>query len=72
VIINGQPLQTIIPQIPPENLAVNKERLMRDLLELLDHLKIELDAFPRVRSWRDRLRERPSYKDAWPGEDDEE
>ena len=27
-------------QIPPENLPVNKERLMRDALELLDHLKL--------------------------------
>lgn len=28
-------------QIPAENLPVNKERLMRDVLELLDHLEIE-------------------------------
>ena len=27
-------------QIPPDNLPVNKERLMRDALELLDHLKL--------------------------------
>ena len=27
-------------QIPPENLPVNKERLMKDALELLDHLKL--------------------------------
>ena len=48
------------------------DTLSTPLLDLLDHLKIDLDAFPRVRSWRDRLRERPSYKDAWPGEEDDE
>jgi glutathione S-transferase len=48
------------------------DTLSTPLLDLLDHLKIDLGAFPRVRSWRDRLRERPSYKDVWPGEDDEE
>jgi GST-like protein len=48
------------------------DTLATPLLDLLDHLKIDLDAFPRVRSWRERLRERPSYKDAWPGEEDDE
>jgi glutathione S-transferase len=48
------------------------DTLSTPLLDLLDQLKVDLDAFPRVRSWRDRLRERPSYKDAWPGEDDDE
>jgi glutathione S-transferase len=46
------------------------DTLSTPLLDLLDQLKIDLDAFPRVRSWRDRLRERPSYKNAWPGDDD--
>ena len=33
---------------------------LRDpLLDLLDQLELDLDAFTRVRSWRDRLRERP-------------
>jgi 3-oxoadipate enol-lactonase len=27
-------------QIPPANLPVNKERLVQDVLELLDHLKL--------------------------------
>jgi GST-like protein len=48
------------------------DTLATPLLDLLDQLNVDLDAFPRVRSWRDRLRERPSYKDAWPGEDDDE
>ena len=48
------------------------DTLATPLLDLLEQLKIDLDAFPRVRSWRDRLRERPSYKDAWPGEEDDE
>ena len=47
------------------------DTLSTPLLDLLDQLKIDLDAYPRVRSWRERLRERPSYKNAWPGEDDE-
>lgn len=45
------------------------DTLATPLLDLLDQLKIDLDAFPRVRSWRDRLRERPSYKNAWPSDD---
>ncbi|HEY1099579.1 MAG TPA: glutathione binding-like protein, partial [Myxococcota bacterium] len=48
------------------------DTLSTPLLDLLDQLNVDLDAFPRVRSWRERLRERPSYKDAWPGEDDDE
>jgi GST-like protein len=48
------------------------DTLSTPLLDLLDQLNVDLDAFPRVRSWRERLRERPSYKDAWPGEEDDE
>ncbi len=48
------------------------DTLSTPLLDMLDQLNVDLDAFPRVRSWRERLRERPSYKDAWPGEDDDE
>lgn len=46
------------------------DTLSTPLLDLLDQLSIDLDAFPRVRSWRDRLRERPSYKNAWPSDDE--
>lgn len=35
-----------------------------DLLEFIPDL--DLDGFPHVKSWRDRLRERPSYKGVWP------
>lgn len=39
------------------------------LLDLLEMVKgIELDAYPHVLSWRERLRARPSYKGVWPHE----
>jgi glutathione S-transferase len=40
------------------------------LLDLLESVHIDLDAFPRVRAWRERLRERPSYRGVWPHDDD--
>ena len=40
------------------------------LLDLLELIDIDLDAYPRVRAWRQRLRDRPSYKEVWPHEDD--
>jgi GST-like protein len=47
------------------------DALATPILDLLDRIKpIDMDAYPRVRSWRDRLRERPSYKGVWPHEDD--
>lgn len=37
------------------------------LLDLLEMVKgIELEAYPHVISWRERLRARPSYKGVWP------
>ncbi len=39
------------------------------LLDLLDAVEVDLDAYPRVRAWRKRLRERPSYKGVWPHDD---
>jgi glutathione S-transferase len=39
------------------------------LLDLLEKVKdMDLDAYPHVRSWRERLRKRPSYKNVWPHE----
>lgn len=38
-------------------------------LDLLERLDIDLDALPRIRAWRARLRERPSYLGAWAPED---
>lgn len=46
------------------------DTLSTPLLDLLDNIDVDLDAFPRVRAWRDRLRERPSYKAVWPHDDD--
>jgi len=37
-----------------------------DMLEMVHGL--ELDAFPHIISWRERLRSRPSYKGVWPHE----
>lgn len=37
-----------------------------DLLEMVEGLEVE--AFPHVFSWRDRLRARPSYRGVWPHE----
>ncbi len=42
------------------------------LLDLLEQLDIDLDTLPRIRSWRQRLRDRPSYAAAWPGEDEDD
>lgn len=45
------------------------DTLATPLLDLLEHVKtLDLDAYPRIISWRDRLRLRPSYKGAWPSE----
>jgi len=42
------------------------------LLDLLEYVKdLDLDGFPHVLSWRERLRARPSYKSAWPNEKEE-
>ena len=39
------------------------------LLDMLDRVEnLDMDAYPRVRDWRKRLRSRPSYKGAWPQE----
>lgn len=35
-----------------------------DMLEKIEEL--DMDGFPHVTSWRERLRGRPSYKNAWP------
>lgn len=45
------------------------DTLATPLLDLLDFVDVDLDAYPRVRAWRDRLRERPSYKGVWPHDD---
>ncbi len=43
------------------------DTLATPLLDLLDKVKgLDMDAFPHVISWRERLRSRPSYKAAWP------
>jgi glutathione S-transferase len=45
------------------------DTLATPLLDMLDMIKgIELEAYPHVISWRDRLRSRPSYKGVWPHE----
>jgi glutathione S-transferase len=37
------------------------------LLDLLEMVKgIEIEAYPHVISWRERLRSRPSYRGVWP------
>ena len=42
------------------------------LLDLLDYVKeLDMDGFPHVLSWRERLRARPSYKNAWSNEKEE-
>lgn len=46
------------------------DTLATPLLDLLELIEIDLDAYPRVRAWRDRLRERPSYKGVWPQDED--
>jgi glutathione S-transferase len=46
------------------------DTLATPLLDLLDLVDTDLDAYPRVRAWRERLRERPSYKAVWPHDDD--
>ncbi len=46
------------------------DTLATPVLDLLELCEIDLASFPRVRSWRKRLRERESYRDAWPSDDD--
>jgi GST-like protein len=46
------------------------DTLATPLLDLLALVELDLDAYPRVRAWRERLRERPSYKGVWPHDDD--
>jgi glutathione S-transferase len=46
------------------------DTLATPLLDLLELSDLDLDAYPRVRAWRERLRERPSYKGVWPHDDD--
>lgn len=41
-------------------------------LDLLERLDIDLDGLPRLRAWRERLRERASYVDAWAQQDDDD
>lgn len=43
------------------------DTLATPFLDMLDSIKeLDLEAYPHVRSWRERLRGRPSYKGAWP------
>lgn len=43
------------------------DTLATPLLDLLDQVpNLDMDGFPHVISWRERLRARPSYKNAWP------
>lgn len=45
------------------------DTLATPLLDLLEMVKdIEIEAYPNVISWRNRLRARPSYKGVWPHE----
>ena len=46
------------------------DTLATPLLDMLEMVDVDLDAFPRVRAWRQRLRERDSYKEVWPHDDD--
>ncbi|MCP4503283.1 MAG: glutathione S-transferase family protein [Deltaproteobacteria bacterium] len=45
------------------------DTLATPLLDLLDFVDLEFEAYPRVRAWRERLRDRPSYKEVWPHDD---
>ena len=46
------------------------DTLATPLLDLFDRIgSIDMDAFPRVKSWRQRLRDRESYKGAWPNDE---
>lgn len=48
------------------------DTLATPILDLLERIKrLDLAAYPRVVSWRDRLRARPSYKHVWPNEKDD-
>ncbi|MES2504284.1 MAG: glutathione S-transferase family protein [Myxococcota bacterium] len=48
------------------------DTLATPLLDLLEKVKdLDLDRYPHVISWRERLRARPSYKAAWPLEKEE-
>jgi len=43
------------------------DTLATPLLDMLDKIEdLDMDGFPHVASWRERLRGRPSYKNAWP------
>tara|TARA_B100000683_G_scaffold276637_1_gene331345 strand:- start:915 stop:1565 length:651 start_codon:yes stop_codon:yes gene_type:complete len=45
------------------------DTLATPLLDMLDRVdNLDMDAYPRVRDWRKRLRTRASYKNAWPQE----
>lgn len=48
------------------------DTLATPLLDLLDQVKdLDMDGYPHVLSWRERLRGRPSYKAAWPNDKEE-
>lgn len=43
------------------------DTLATPLLDMLEKIpELDMDGFPHVASWRERLRGRPSYKNAWP------
>ena len=43
------------------------DTLATPLLDMLEKIEeLDMDGFPHVVSWRERLRARPSYKNAWP------
>jgi GSH-dependent disulfide-bond oxidoreductase len=47
------------------------DTLATPMLDLLEKVKdLELDRFPQVLSWRERLRARTSYKNVWPYNDE--
>ncbi len=46
------------------------DTLATPILDLFEMVEIDMGAYPRVRSWRDRLRDRPSYKGVWPYDED--
>lgn len=48
------------------------DTLATPLLDLLDQVKgLDLDGYPHILSWRERLRSRPSYRGAWLAEKEE-
>lgn len=47
------------------------DTLATPTLDLLNRIEnVDMDGYPHVISWRDRLRARPSYRGAWPHESD--